>query len=44
MRLAHLDGPDVLLAEPLERLDDLLVRAAQLRTDDTLCREYECLY
>lgn len=31
----HLDGADVLLAEALERLDDLLVRAPQLEHNAT---------
>lgn len=35
--LVYLDGADVLLAELLQRLDDLLVRAAQLQhTTSTL--------
>lgn len=32
----HLDGADVLLAEPLQRLDDLLVRAPQLQHNTAL--------
>lgn len=32
---AYLDCPDVLLAEPLQGLDDLVVGAAQLQHSDT---------